>query len=99
MLEPGSAVDADGSASGGGRLPSKIQSSKTAQPAGLRKPGDVCGAELSIPSSGRALPSFRREWTKKQRKHKLKSVLGLTLHWSRKLSPVNSTTTDDALLM
>lgn len=35
------------------------------------------------------LHSLRREWTNKQRKHKLKPVLGLTLHWSRKLSPVN----------
>ncbi len=80
-------MDVDGSQGGGGRLPAEIQSGETAQPAGLRKPGGVCGAELSMPSSGRAAPSLHWAWTKKQRKHKLKPMLGLTNQWSRKLSP------------
>lgn len=89
MLEPGTALDTDGSTCGGGRLPEEIQRGQAAQPAGLREPGGVCGAELSIPSSGRAPPSLHWEWTKKQRKHKLKTMLGLTHQWSRKLSLVN----------
>src|ERR1019366_5695952 len=57
MLEPGTVMDVDGSAGRGGRLPAEIQSGAAAQPAGLREPGDFCGAELSSPSSGRAAPS------------------------------------------
>jgi hypothetical protein len=52
-------------------------------------PRGACGAELSMPSSGRAAPSLHWAWTKKQRKHKLKPTLGLTNQWSRKLSPVS----------
>ena len=83
-------MDADGSASSGGRLPAEIQSGETTQPAGLRKSGGVCSTELSIPSSGRASPSLRWEWTKKQRNHKLKPMLGLTNQWSRKVNPLTS---------
>ena len=35
MLEPGATVDIDGSTSGGGRLPEKIQRDQTAQSVGL----------------------------------------------------------------
>jgi len=35
MLEPGTTVDLDGSAGGGGRLPGEIQPGETAQSAGL----------------------------------------------------------------
>ena len=79
MLEPGTTVDADGSPGGGGRLPAEIQSGATAQSAGLRKPGHVCGAELSIPSFVRAAPSLRWGWTKNRQKHKLKTSPRLTL--------------------
>ena len=88
MLEPGTTVDTDGSTGGSGRLPAEIQSAEATQPVGLPKPGNVCGPELSIPSSGRASPFLRWEWTKNKRKHKLKPMLGLTNQWSRKLSPV-----------
>src|SRR5450759_297305 len=79
MLEPGTVMDVDGIAGRGGRLPAEIQSGEAAQPAGLRKPGGFCGAELSSPSSGRAAPSLRRGWTKNKQKHKLNHVPGLTL--------------------
>src|ERR1035437_8672204 len=87
MLEPGTTVDVDGSAGRGGRLPAEIQSGAAAQPAGLREPGDFCGAELSIPSSGRASPSLRRGWTKNKQKHKLNHVLGLTHGLDQKNEP------------
>ena len=90
VLEPGATVDADGSAGGGGRLPAEIQSGEAAQRAGLRKPGGICGAKLSMPHSGRATPSLRGAWTRKAEKHKLKPMLGLTHPWSRKLSPVKA---------
>ena len=90
MLEPGTAVDIDGSTGGGGRLPAEIQRDQTAQSAGLRESGAVCGAELSMPSSGRAAPALHWAWTKNKRKHKLKPMLGLTNQWSRKLSPVTT---------
>src|SRR5271170_7912302 len=78
MLEPGTTVDADGSTGGGGRLPAEIQPGQAAQPAGLRESGGFCGAELSIPSSGRASPSLRWGWTRNKQKHKLNHVPGLT---------------------
>jgi len=40
-----------------------------------------------MPSSGRASPSHRWAWTKKQRKHKLKPVLGLTPNVVQKVEP------------
>ena len=80
-------MDADGSAGGGGRLSAEIQRDQTAQSAGLGDPGEVCGAELSMPSSGRASPSLHWEWTKIQRKHKLKPVLGLTPNMVQKVDP------------
>lgn len=40
-----------------------------------------------MPSSGRASPSLRWAWTKKQRKHKLKPVLGLTPNVVQKVEP------------
>src|SRR5512137_2516717 len=85
MLKPGAAVDTDGSAGGGGRLPSAVQPGQTAQPVGLREPGGVCDADLSIPTSGRATPSLRWEWTRNRRKHRLKPVLGLTLDVDQKV--------------
>src|ERR1035437_3672262 len=87
MLEPGTTVDPDGIAGRGGRLPAEIQSGEAAQPAGLRKPGSFCGAELSIPSSGRASPSLRRGWTKNKKKRKLNHVLGLTHGLDQKSEP------------
>jgi hypothetical protein len=45
-----------------------------------------------MPSSGRASPSLHWEWTKKQRKHKLKPMLGLTHQWSRKVIPLRAST-------
>ena len=78
MLEPGTTVEFDGNAGSGRRLPAGIQPSETAQSAGLREPGGFCGAELSIPSSGRASPSLCRGWTKNKQKHKLNHVPGLT---------------------
>src|ERR1035437_10306758 len=87
MLEPGTVMDLDGSAGRGGRLPAEIQSGEAAQPAGLREPGDFCGAELSIPSSGRASPSLRRGWTKNKQKHKLNHVPGLTHGLDQKSEP------------
>jgi len=78
VLEPGTTVELDGNAGRGRRLPAGIQSGETAQPAGLREPVGICGAELSIPSSGRASPSLRWGWTKNKRKHKLNHVSGLT---------------------
>src|SRR5665213_2584047 len=87
MLEPGATVDIDGSAGGGGRLPEEIQPSEAAQPAGLRKSGGFCGAELSIPSSGRASPSLRWGWTKNKQKHKLNHVPRLTHGLDQKSEP------------
>src|SRR5208282_6549015 len=87
MFEPGTTVDTDGNAGGGGRLPAAIQSGETAQPAGLRKPGGFCGAKLSIPSSGRASPSLRRGWTRNKQKHKLNPVPGLTHGVAQKSEP------------
>src|ERR1035437_6098381 len=87
MLEPGTTVDPDGIAGRGGRLPAEIQSGEAAQPAGLRKPGSFCGAELSIPSSGRATPSLRWGWTKNKQKHKLNHVPGLTHGLDQKSEP------------
>src|SRR5664280_526102 len=87
MLEPGTVMDVDGSAGRGGRLPAEIQSGEAAQPAGLREPGSFCGAELSIPSSGRASPSLRWGWTKNKRKHKLNHVPGLTHGLDQKSEP------------
>jgi HTH-like domain len=87
MFESGSAVDLDGDAGRGGRLPAEIQSGQTAQPAGLRKPGGFCGPELSIPSSGRASPSLRRGWTRNKQKHKLNQVPGLTRGLAQKGEP------------
>src|SRR5665647_2013256 len=80
-------MDVDGSAGRGGRLPAAIQSGEAAQPAGLREPGDFCGAELSSPSSGRAAPSLRRGWTKNKQKHKLNHVPGLTHGLDQKSEP------------
>src|SRR5208282_564110 len=90
MFEPGTTVDLDGNAGRGGRLPAAIQSGETAQPAGLRKPGGFCGAELSIPSSGRATPSLRRGWTRNKQKHKLNQVPGLTHGLAQKSEPGHS---------
>ena len=87
MLEPGTVMDVDGIAGRGGRLPAAIQSGEAAQPAGLREPGDFCGAELSSPSSGRAAPSLRRGWTTNKQKHKLNHVPGLTHGLDRKSEP------------
>src|SRR5665213_1112847 len=87
MLEPGATVDIDGSAGGGGRLPEEIQPSEAAQPAGLRKSGGFCGAELPIPSSGRASPSLRWGWTKNKQKHKLNHVPRLTHGLDQKSEP------------
>src|ERR1035441_4993250 len=87
MLEPGTTVDADGSAGRGGRLPAGKQSGADAHPAGLRKPGGFCGAELSIPSSGRASPSLRWGWTKNKQKHNLNHVPGLTHGLDQKSEP------------
>src|ERR1017187_8628311 len=87
MLEPGTVMDLDGSAGRGGRLPAEIQSGAAAQPTGLREPGDFCGAELSIPSSGRASPSLRWGWTKNKQKHKLNHVPGLTHGLNQKSEP------------
>ena len=87
MLEPGTTVDVDGSTGGRGRLPAGIQSGEAAQSAGLREPGGVCGAELSIPSSGRAAPSLHWGWTENQQKHKLNPVPGLTHGLNRKSEP------------
>src|SRR5208337_2934131 len=87
MFEPGTAVDTDGNAGGGGRLPAAIQSGETAQPAGLREPGGFCGAKLSIPSSGRATPSLRRGWTGNKQKHKLNQIPGLTHGLVQKSEP------------
>ena len=87
MFEPGTTVDLDGSAGGGGRLSQEIQRDQAAQSAGLCESGGVCGAELSIPSSGRASPSLHWEWTKKQRKPKLKPMLGLTPNVVQKVEP------------
>src|SRR5271154_1840417 len=87
MFEPGTTVDADGSTGRGGRLPTEIQPGETAQPAGLREPGGFCGAELSIPSSGRAAPSLRRGWTRNKQKHKLNHVPGLTHGLAQKSEP------------
>ena len=87
MFEPGTTVDLDGNAGSGRRLPAEIQSSETAQPAGLREPGGFCGAELSIPSSGRASPSLRKGWTKNKQKHKLNHVPGLTHGLDQKSEP------------
>ena len=70
-------VELDGNAGRGRRLPAGIQSGEAAQPAGLREPGGFCGAELSIPSSGRASPSLRWGWTNNKQKHKLNHVPGL----------------------
>src|SRR5664279_3400360 len=78
MLEPGTTVDADGSAGRGGRLPAGIQSGAAAPPVGLREPGGFCGAELSSPSSGRAAPSLRWGWTTNRQKHKLNHIPGPT---------------------
>src|SRR5450756_529403 len=85
MLEPGTVMDLDGIAGRGGRLPAEIQSGEAAQPTGLREPGDFCGAELSIPSSGRASPSLRWGWTKN--KQKLNHVPGLTHGLDQKSEP------------
>src|SRR5665213_1969461 len=90
MLEPGATVDIDGSAGGGGRLPEEIQPSEAAQPAGLRKSGGFCGAELPIPSSGRASPSLRWGWTKNKQKHKLNHVPRLTHGLDQKSEPGHS---------
>src|ERR1035437_3589877 len=87
MLEPGTTVDPDGIAGRGGRLPAEIQSGAAAQPAGLREPGGFCGAELSIPSSGRASPSLRWGGTKNKQKHKLNHVPGLTHGLDQKSEP------------
>src|SRR5450759_3131117 len=87
MPEPGTTVDVDGSAGRGWRLPAEIQSVEAAQPAGLREPGDFCGADVSIPSSGRASPSLRWGWTKNKRKHKLNHVPGLTHGLDQKSEP------------
>src|SRR5277367_2703257 len=78
VFESGTTVDLDGNAGSGGRLPAGVQSGEAAQPVGLREPGGFCGAELSIPSSGRASPSLRRGWTRNKQKHKLNHVPGLT---------------------
>ena len=80
-------MDIDGIAGRGGRLSAEIQSSEAAQPTGLREPGDVCGAELSIPSFGRASPSLRGGWTKNKRKHKLNPVPELTHGLDQKSEP------------
>jgi len=69
VFEPETTVNADGSADSGGQLLSNIQPDETAQPTGLREPGDVCGTELSMPSVGR---------TKNIRKYNLNHVQGLT---------------------
>src|ERR1035437_9721075 len=90
MLEPGTTVDPDGIAGRGGRLSAEIQSGKAAQPAGLRKPGSFCGAELSLPSSGRASPSLRRGWTKNKQKHNLNHAPGLTHGLDQKSEPGHS---------
>jgi hypothetical protein len=90
MFEPRTTVDVDGNAGGGWRLPARIQSGETAQPAGLREPGGFCGAELSIPSSGRAAPSLRRGWTRNKQKHKLNHVPGLTHGLAQKSEPGQS---------
>jgi hypothetical protein len=87
MLEPGATVDLDGSAGGGGRLPAEIQPGEAAQPAGLRKSGGFCGAELSSPSSGRAAPSLRWGWTTNKQKHKLNHVPRLTHGLDQKSEP------------
>src|SRR5208283_4281164 len=87
MLEPGTTVELDGNAGSGWRLPAGIQSGETAQPAGLREPSEFCGAELSIPSSGRASPSLRWGWTKNKQKHKLNHVSGLTHGLEQKSEP------------
>src|SRR5674476_779049 len=87
MLEPGTTVDPDGSAGRGGRLSAEIQSGEAAQPAGLRKPGGFCGAELSIPSSGRAAPSLHWGWTKNKQKHNLNHVPRLTHGLDQKSEP------------
>src|SRR5450756_1006891 len=87
MLEPGTVMDLDGIAGRGGRLPAEIQSGEAAQPTGLREPGDFCGAELSIPSSGRASPSLRWGGTKNKQKHKLNHVPGLTYGLDQKSEP------------
>ena len=92
MLEPGTVMDLDGIAGRGGRLPAEIQSGAAAQPTGLREPGDFCGAELSIPSSGRASPSLRWGWTKNKQKHKLNHVPGLTHGLDQKSEPGQSVT-------
>src|SRR5271163_1756264 len=78
VFESGTTVDLDRNAGSGGRLPAGVQSGEAAQPVGLREPGGFCGAELSIPSSGRASPSLRRGWTRNKQKHKPNHVPGLT---------------------
>jgi len=71
----------------GGRLPGEIQPGEAAQSAGLRESGGFCGAELSIPNSGRASPSLRWGWTKNKQKHKLNPVPGLTHELDQKSEP------------
>jgi len=90
MLEPGAAVDPDRSSGGGGRLPAEIQRNQAAQPAGLREPGAVCGANLPISGSGRATPTLNRGWTRNRENNNIKPMVGLTHQWSRKLSPVGA---------
>ena len=80
-------MDLDGIAGRGGRLPAEIQSGEAAQPTGLREPGDFCGAELSIPSSGRAAPSLHWGWTKNKQKHNLNHVPRLTHGLDQKSEP------------
>jgi len=77
---------------------SEITCSKTAQPAGLREPGGFCGAELSIPSSGRAAPSLRRGWTGSKQKHKLNHVPGLAHGLAQKSGPGQSHAITEALM-
>ncbi len=77
-FEPGTTVDLDRNAGSGGRLPAGVQSGEAAQRLGYESPAVFCGAELSIPSSGRASPSLRWGWTTNRQKHKLNHVPGLT---------------------
>jgi transposase InsO family protein len=56
---------------------------------GYESPAAFAARSRPFPDPGRASPSLHWEWTKKQRKPKLKPMLGLTQQWSRKLSPVS----------
>src|SRR5580658_1343966 len=96
MLEPGTTVDADGSAGGDWRLSVRVQSIKATQPVGLSEPRAVRGATLSIPGSGRAPPSLCQGWTKPERKHNLNQELRLTHGVVQKSEPGHIRRLDEA---